>query len=54
VDPEAKVIAKLPSTVTTPVYVGDRVPFAVSGGDLRYFDQQTGTLTAAGEAKVKP
>ena len=54
VDPEAKVIAKLPSTVTTPVYVGDRVPFAVSGGDLRYFDQQTGTRTAAGEAKVKP
>jgi multiple sugar transport system ATP-binding protein len=54
VDPEAKVIAKLPSTVTTAVYVGDRVPFAVSGGDLRYFDQQTGTLTAAGEAKVKP
>ena len=43
-----------PTTVTTPVYVGDRVPFAVSGGDLRYFDQQTGTRTAAGEAKVKP
>jgi len=54
VDPEAKVIAKLPSTVTTPVYVGDQVPFAVSGGDLRYFDEQTGTLTAAGEAKVQP
>jgi multiple sugar transport system ATP-binding protein len=54
VDPEAKVIAKLPSTVTTPVYVGDRVPFAVGGSDLRYFDQQTGVLTAAGEAKVKP
>src|SRR5437667_5834764 len=54
VDPEAKVIAKLPSTVTTPVYVGDRVPFPVSGGDLRYFDQQTGARTAAGEAKVTP
>ena len=54
VDPEAKVIAKLPSTVTTPVYVGDRVPFAVSGSDLRYFDQQSGTLTAPGEAAVKP
>src|SRR5438094_548531 len=27
VDPEAKVIAKLPSTVTTPVYGGSRVPF---------------------------
>jgi multiple sugar transport system ATP-binding protein len=54
VDPEAKVTAKLPSTVTTPVYVGDRVPFVVSGGDLRYFNQQTGTLTAAGEAEVKP
>ena len=54
VDPEAKVIAKLPSTVTTPVYVGDRVPFTVSGSDLRHFDQQSGALTTAGEAKVKP
>src|SRR6266536_650179 len=31
VDAEAKVIAKLPSTVATPVTVGDRVPFAVNG-----------------------
>jgi multiple sugar transport system ATP-binding protein len=54
VDPDAKVIAKLPSTVTTPVFVGDRVPFAVSGGDLRYFDPQNGQRTAAGDAAVTP
>ncbi len=54
VDPEAKVIAKLPSTVTAPVYVGDRVPFAVSGGDLRYFDQQSGERVTAGDATVTP
>ncbi|HYA50222.1 MAG TPA: hypothetical protein VEG33_03540, partial [Streptosporangiaceae bacterium] len=54
VDPKAKVIAKLPSTVTTPVYVGDRARFAVSGADLRYFDQQSGARTAAGDATVTP
>src|SRR6266496_2564423 len=54
VDPEAKVIAKLPSTVTAPVYVGDRVPFVVSGGDLRYFDQHSGERAAAGDATVTP
>ncbi|HUZ26696.1 MAG TPA: ABC transporter ATP-binding protein [Streptosporangiaceae bacterium] len=53
VDPGARVIAKLPSTVTTPVAAGDRVPFAVDGADLRYFDQKTGEL-AAGTPKVKP
>ncbi len=42
VDPEAKVIAKLPSTVTTPVVAGDRMQFAVKSRDLRYFDPKTG------------
>ena len=54
VDPDAKVIAKLPSTVTVPVYVGDRVPFAVDGGNLRYFDQKSGARVAAGDATVTP
>ena len=48
VDPEAKVIAKLPSTVTTPVAVGDRIPFAVSTGNLRYFDRDTGARVTVG------
>ena len=54
VDPEAKVIAKLPSTVTTPVAVGDRVPFTVNRGDLRYFDHETGSRIAAPDAKAMP
>ncbi len=54
VDAEAKVIAKLPSTVATPVTVGDRVPFAVNGADLRYFDQKSGARAAAGNATVTP
>jgi multiple sugar transport system ATP-binding protein len=54
VDPEAKIIAKLPSTVTTPVYVGNQVPFAVSHGDLRYFDPLSGERTATGDAAVTP
>jgi multiple sugar transport system ATP-binding protein len=54
VDPGEKVIAKLPSTVTTPIYVGDRVPFAVNGGDLRYFDHQSGARVATGDATVTP
>jgi multiple sugar transport system ATP-binding protein len=53
VDPETRVIAKLPSTVTTPVAVGDRAPFAVNGADLRFFDRATGERTS-GDAKVKP
>ena len=46
VDPEAKIIAKLPSTVTTPVAVGDRGQFAVARGALCYFDQKTGARIA--------
>ena len=54
VDAAAKVIAKLPSTIATPVTVGDRVPFAVNGADLRYFDQKSGARAAAGNATVTP
>ena len=52
VDPEAKVIAKLPSTVTTPAAVGDRIQFAVSRDDLRYFDGGTGSSISARDARV--
>jgi multiple sugar transport system ATP-binding protein len=52
VDPEAKVIAKLPSTVTTPIAAGDRIPFAVSRADLRYFDHETGSRIASQDARV--
>jgi multiple sugar transport system ATP-binding protein len=52
VDPEAKVIAKLPATVTTPVAAGDRIPFAVSPADLRYFDHETGSRIASPDARV--
>jgi ABC-type sugar transport system ATPase subunit len=54
VDAEAKVIAKLPSTVATPVTVGDRMPFAVNGGDLRYFDQQSGARINSSDVTVLP
>jgi multiple sugar transport system ATP-binding protein len=40
--PGAKVIARLPSTVTTPVAVGDTQQFAVPRRDLKFFDRQSG------------
>jgi multiple sugar transport system ATP-binding protein len=43
----AKVIARLPSTVTTPVAVGDTAEFAVRVRDLKFFDRQSGRRTAA-------
>ena len=43
--PGAKVIARLPSTVTTPVAVGDTQEFAVPRRDLKFFDRQTGRRT---------
>ncbi len=43
--PGAKVIARLPSTVTTPVAVGDTQDFAVAVRDLKFFDRQTGRRT---------
>jgi ABC-type sugar transport system ATPase subunit len=53
-DPEVRVIAKVPSTVTTPITVDDRVPFAVDGKNLRYFDQRTGERVSASEGRVMP
>jgi multiple sugar transport system ATP-binding protein len=54
VDPEAKVIAKLPNTVTTPVAVGDRIPFTVHGSNLRYFDKETGDRVPASTSAGTP
>jgi multiple sugar transport system ATP-binding protein len=42
---DAKVIARLPSTVTTPVVVGQTQDFAVPVRDLKFFDRQTGRRT---------
>ncbi len=52
VDPEAKVIAKLPSTVGAPAAVGDHIQFAVRREDLRYFDRDTGKSIAARDERV--
>jgi multiple sugar transport system ATP-binding protein len=41
-DPEARVIAKLPSTMQVSVTPGTREQYAVHGGCLRYFDPETG------------
>jgi len=54
VDPEKRVVAKLPSTVTTPINIDDRVPFAVDRENLRYFDQETGERVSAGSTRVMP
>jgi len=54
IDPEAKVIAKLPSTVTTPVTIGDRVPFAVDRRDVLSFDRGTGKRAASADTTVIP
>jgi multiple sugar transport system ATP-binding protein len=43
----AKVIARLPSTVATPVSVGDTQDFAVRVSDLKFFDGQSGRRTTA-------
>ncbi len=42
VDPEAKVVAKLPSTVPDVVPSGETVPFVVPLDALRFFDRDTG------------
>ncbi|MBI4637261.1 MAG: ATP-binding cassette domain-containing protein [Candidatus Rokubacteria bacterium] len=43
--PDAKVIARLPSTVTAPVEPGKRYEFAVQEKDLKFFDAGTGLRT---------
>ena len=40
--PETKVIAELPSLVTTPIDTGQRYDFYVPRASLRYFDPETG------------
>jgi ABC-type sugar transport system ATPase subunit len=54
VDPEAKVIAKLPSTVTMPIAEGDRMPFAIESSNLCYFDPKTGARAPAATAEAVP
>ncbi len=43
--PEAKVIAKLPSTVTVSIYQGESHEFVVKEKDLKFFDVETGLRT---------
>jgi multiple sugar transport system ATP-binding protein len=52
VDPEAKVIAKLPSTVAVDVEKGQSQPFSVDRGRLRYFDRASGARLAPDEVTV--
>jgi multiple sugar transport system ATP-binding protein len=42
---DARVIARLPATVATPIEVGDAREFAVAERDLRFFDADTGRRT---------
>jgi ABC-type sugar transport system ATPase subunit len=42
---EARVIARLPATVTTPLEAGETREFAVHERDLRFFDAETGERT---------
>jgi ABC-type sugar transport system ATPase subunit len=42
---EARVIARLPATVTTPLEAGDAHEFAVHERDLRFFDAESGEQT---------
>jgi multiple sugar transport system ATP-binding protein len=46
--PAAKVISRIPCTVTTPIATGARYPFAVRRRDLRRFDPQSGVSLGAG------
>jgi multiple sugar transport system ATP-binding protein len=41
----ARVIARLPATVDTPIEVGERHDFAVPGRRLRFFDERSGLRT---------
>src|SRR5574337_646600 len=45
--PEAKVIAKLPYTVSVPIEQGETYEFAVQDKDLKFFDKATGLRTQA-------
>ena len=45
--PEARVIAKLPYTVSVPIQRGETYEFAVQDKDLKFFDKATGLKTQA-------
>jgi multiple sugar transport system ATP-binding protein len=45
--PDAKVIAKLPYTVSVPIQQGETYEFAVQDKDLKFFDKATGLRTQA-------
>ncbi len=47
--PAAKVISRIPCTVTTPIATGARYPFAVRRRDLRRFDPQSGVSLGGGQ-----
>ncbi|HET7387451.1 MAG TPA: ABC transporter ATP-binding protein [Nocardioidaceae bacterium] len=51
-DPDAKVIAKLPSTITVTVTPGGREKFVVAGDKLRYFDVEGGHRIDAPTAEL--
>jgi hypothetical protein len=42
-----QVIARLPSTITTPIVPGEVAKFGISVDRLRYFDKATGLRTTA-------
>jgi multiple sugar transport system ATP-binding protein len=42
---ETRVIARLPSTVSTPISAGETHEFAVAGSRLRFFDADSGSRT---------
>jgi multiple sugar transport system ATP-binding protein len=46
--PQAKVIARLPSTISTPIAVGERQEFEVRERDLKHFDPATGLKAGKG------
>ena len=53
-DPATRVIAKLPSTVTTPISADDRLAFAVDRKNLRYFDERTGERVSPDSTRAAP
>jgi multiple sugar transport system ATP-binding protein len=49
---EARVIARLPATIDTPIEAGEMREFAVHERDLRFFDAETGRRTAPQPVRV--
>ena len=46
IDPDARVIAKLPFTVTTPLEAGTETDFVIAEDDLRFFDRSSGARSS--------